>query len=373
MIYYLMNKDIKVLSFEITEQFGIKNIYVKEVYQEDLIPVPLQNSNPLQWLNSRFAISKRTNIRTHFIRAGIITLNDRIAYTNCISLTDTYWVKKEDDERNWDILSPYKNPPNETMADYAFGKDHRTDDIPITKSPDFSLGGSFPKCWRAMDDKIYLYKAGSRGAFNSGNEPYSEIFVSELAQKMEIDSVVYELVTFNDITCTRCGNICSEDRSMYTFNQYFPDVNCYKDLFFLDFGENIHVSHQKLADMLLLDFLTLNIDRHFDNISVLVSADTQTLLGIAPVYDYNLALMPYYVPAVDGTIDHYINNHDIYQYCKDDTLFDDMFRMIVSMTSAGYIRSKLSLMQDMAFIGNRSDIAAKIVERQLNRAHWLLK
>ena len=51
-----------------------------------------------------------------------------------------------------------------------------------------------PKGWRFIEgDGIYLYKGGTSGAANTGNEPYSEYYASQIAQAMGLNAVVYEL------------------------------------------------------------------------------------------------------------------------------------------------------------------------------------
>ena len=43
-------------------------------------------------------------------------------------------------------------------------------------SPEFTTNGMLPKCWRRMENKIYLYKGATSGAANTGMEPYSELY-----------------------------------------------------------------------------------------------------------------------------------------------------------------------------------------------------
>ena len=44
-----------------------------------------------------------------------------------------------------------------------------------------------PKAWRFIEGEgIYLYKGGTFGAANTGNEPYSEFYASQVAQAIDV-------------------------------------------------------------------------------------------------------------------------------------------------------------------------------------------
>ena len=53
----------------------------------------------------------------------------------------------------------------------------------FTTSSEPTTNGMLPKGWRFIGggDGIYLYKGGTSGAANTGNEPYSEFYASQIA------------------------------------------------------------------------------------------------------------------------------------------------------------------------------------------------
>ena len=53
------------------------------------------------------------------------------------------------------------------------------------------------------------------------------------------------------------------------------------------------------VDMLFLDCLLLNTDRHFSNIEFFVNNDTLKVLDIAPIFDNNYALLPRFIEGYD--------------------------------------------------------------------------
>ncbi len=60
-------------------------------------------------------------------------------------------------------------------------------------SPELTTNGMLAKCWRRIDGKIYLYKAGTSGCANLGKEPYSEYYASQIAKTMGINQFSYNL------------------------------------------------------------------------------------------------------------------------------------------------------------------------------------
>ena len=78
-------------------------------------------------------------------------------------------------------------------------------DAAFTTSPELTTNGMLPKAWRFIDGEgIYLYKGGTFGAANTGNEPYSEFYASQVAQAMGLDAVAYELENWKGILASRC-------------------------------------------------------------------------------------------------------------------------------------------------------------------------
>ncbi len=359
----MMNKDVEVLSFTIDSTSGLEVISSVAMKRADLLPLSLRITKSLQhWLDSRLILSHRHDVRAMFRALGVNTLSDIILCTNCISLFDTYWVKSAlHPKKKWNAVSPYRNPLNRTIAEFSF-TGSRVNGKRITHSPDLSTGGNFPKCWKKVDGEIYLYKAGSSGALNSGQEPYSEVLASALADRMGMNHVRYQLAVYKKTLVTRCKNICTEEVGICSIAEAMGDVT-YQELL-------ERFPSKQLTDMLLLDYLTMNPDRHLNNISVLVRNDTQEILGIAPIYDNNLALLPYYMPS-DGTIENYVDNDNGCICAADNSTFAELLELIKSPYVANQIRSLKGYRFPSAI--PRAGIADEVLQRQVSRAEQQLK
>ena len=75
----------------------------------------------------------------------------------------------------------------------------------FSTSSELITKGMLRKAWRFVeDDGNYLYKGGTEGAANTGNEPYSEYYACQIADKMGIGCVQYDLENWKGILASKC-------------------------------------------------------------------------------------------------------------------------------------------------------------------------
>ena len=102
MLYCLMNKDKIVATFN-SDTNGVLNF--DAVY--DILPLGFNNIN--SWLKYRNA-KKYNYFASSVLRQ--LGCRDNATYidkTHCISTNDTYWMKRANDEVQWDDVSPFRN------------------------------------------------------------------------------------------------------------------------------------------------------------------------------------------------------------------------------------------------------------------------
>lgn len=58
--------------------------------------------------------------------------------------------------------------------------------------------------------------------------------------------------------------------------------------------------------MFVIDAVIMNEDRHKNNFGFLVENDTQTIVGMAPLFDHNVSLLPYAMKDNFDNIDSYL-------------------------------------------------------------------
>ena len=360
--FYIMNKDVQVAEFIVSSE-PYPQLNITEIFIDSLLPLPIYAIGFNKWLDNRLILSHRRNVMKMFAQIGITKLEDVLVVTKGISLNDTYWVKEAGSRITWKGISPYTNPLNKEIADYSF--DRTVEGKNITHSPDFATSGHYPKCWKRINGNLYLIKAGSSGHATAGNEPYSEIYAYKLAKQLGIDCIEYKFIKYKGVNATRCLNMCTEEVGIYPFYEVFPNILTYSNI--LDVFNQDKKSQTQVLDMLLLDYLTLNTDRHLGNISLFVTNATQQLLCVTPVYDNNISFLPNYLEQFDGNIDNYLNNkYDGKEaLTADGTSFEDMFALI----DCTYIRNKLKALQGFTFKEGlpRDKVANQVLKRQLSK------
>ena len=350
--FLLLNKDVEVAVLSVNR--GEISVLFKEekILRRDLIPRDMREIQ--KWIEGRYVLSYRNDIRVFFRMLGISCIEDFIEITNCVSLKDTYWVKSLNSRKTWKDVSPYSNPLNKLIADYSFSR--KINGKTVTGSPDFSTDGNFPKCWKRVNGELYLYKAGSSGACNAGNEPYSEVYASMIAKRMGIQTVNYDISTYKGVTVSRCKCMTNENIGLISYRELYDSQIC-------DFKELLNSvpenCKRNIVDMLLLDYVTCNIDRHYGNIGLLISNETNKVLGFSPLYDHNLSCIPYYIESDD--IEAYINS----QFAKDGRTWSTLFGLV----DCSYTRAKLRKLVGVKFnLGYKRDrIVNKMIRIQLNR------
>ena len=171
MLYQLMNKDKVVATYK--ESKEVDEYYYELVKQEDsYLPIGFLNIN--DWIDGRQIAKHRVAIQKLMRDIGMTTRHDFIGMARCLSLTDTFWMKREDENLKWENVSLYQNPFDDVIARIAFDGTGMFGRQNSPTSPEFATSGSFEKCWIREKDEISLLKRGSSGFANTGFEPYSE-------------------------------------------------------------------------------------------------------------------------------------------------------------------------------------------------------
>ena len=126
---------------------------------------------------------------------------------------------------------------------------------------------------------------------NTGMEPYSEFYASQIANSMGINHVEYKLVKWKKNICSVCelfNNIDISYVPMYKFIKNKDIKNTAN--FLLNLGQDYY---DAFVDMLVFDALIFNTDRHYGNFGLLVDNKTNKPIKFAPLFDHGLSLFNY--------------------------------------------------------------------------------
>ncbi len=295
--YYLLNKN------NILATFHVEPMLQEAVIDQQFIQLPEWFGDLGTFISNRRAPKHRENMKELLRLGGCDTLKGFLDISHALSLVDTFWVKPTDSTLCWEDLSLYSHPFNETIARTAFEGGLHGRQFSTT-SPEYGTDGSFAKCWIREDGTIKMLKRGSSGARNAGLEPYSEYYASQLVGAFTKEFVRYDLRAHESRLCSVCDIFTSET---YGFLPYAA----------VDRGNSTALSvlrkmrelglEAEIRMMFVADAVILNEDRHKNNFGFIVNNKTQTIEGMAPLFDHNISLLPYAEEEDFAKIDEYLS------------------------------------------------------------------
>ena len=286
----LKHRDKELLRFDWIEPQGVRIVSVKEVNRR-FLPIDFEgevsDENLWKWLSRRVVPRNRRNIDALMASTGLDARNVRGIIEICrgLSLNDVHWVVPNGFKGKWKDCNLYDNEFSHAIALTAFnGMGSSIECLNWISSPEFSTNGMLAKCWRRINGKVCLFKSGAEGGANTGFEPYSEYYASQIAAAMGLDHVEYSLNKFKGYLCSTCNIFTSDEFG------YLPAGRI------LSVDEALN--DERFADIFFFDALIFNTDRHLGNFGYLVNNDTNEIVGAAPIFDngYGLFSLALYRP-----------------------------------------------------------------------------
>lgn len=202
---------------------------------------------------------------------------------HCVSLTDVYWVKKEEEKITFSELNLYDHPLNDAIVELSLkGRPMTVTNQEL--APDLSTKGCFPKAWIRKKQGFKLLKDGGDDAVRR------ELLASEICQCFDIPQVIYTRGEYDGEAVTESEIITSKEYSMiskmafdiYAVNHDVETIEYCKELDEVTyFGMNI------------LDYLVGNTDRHPENWGFLVDNKSNQCISLYPVMDFNQSFLAY--------------------------------------------------------------------------------
>ena len=220
-----------------------------------------------------------------------------------LSLNDSYWVVPQGFTGTFAQYNLYENRFSEILSLVAYTGIGQSD-AAFTTSPELTTNGMLPKAWRFIEGEgIYLYKGGTFGAANTGNEPYSEFYASQVAQAMGLDAVAYELENWKGILASRCKLFTDINPAYIPIGRIVREGGLKACLeYYRQLGPE---AYEQIKSMLVFDAMIYNEDRHFGNFGVLRDNHTGKVTGAAPVFDNGMSLFNFAMPEDFQDLDSY--------------------------------------------------------------------
>lgn len=294
MNYELRHFDTPLIRFTATEDSSMPEITILWVNEAEkrLLPLDLSltGDSIAKWLKSRTIPKNRAYVH-NFLSKCNLNLNrpmNIIKVSKGLSLNDCYWVVEEGFSGSFEKYNLYDNRFSQILARIAFTGYGSSVRSSLASCPEFTTNGMLPKCWRRVAGEIKLYKGGTSGASNTGNEPYCEYYAAQIAKELGISAIDYGLSKWEGELCSTCVLFTSKE---YAFLPVGKVVTSGGMEAVTSYYEKMGAAYAKaLADMLVLDAIICNTDRHFGNFGFLVDNRTNEIVAPAPLFDHGNSL-----------------------------------------------------------------------------------
>lgn len=300
--YTLMHKDVPVVDLLLDADGTV--ISAGKVISADHLPIgTVSKKNHLnlamfrRWFRGRSIPASRAGfqqlLKTLEQDYGILTSSaDLVLKCYALSLSDQYWVQPKNSGLEWKDINFYANSFSDDIGRLLVGQASLAESINLC-SPNNTSDGWLPKKWVVMDNERFLMK-GAKKPYQQ--EPFNEVIASMVCDALKIPYTPYKILKRDSNFYSLCPNMTSESTELIP--AYYiscilakrPNELLYHH--FLRCCDTLQIPNakQQIDKMILLDYLMVNTDRHFNNFGALRNSETLEWIGIAPIYDTGTSL-----------------------------------------------------------------------------------
>lgn len=298
MNYCLMHKNVFVALLELDEETGFIQ-KTKALYESKHLPCGVKVVNGLpdraalnDWWLERSIPASRSGIARALEILELKTTRMLLLRCFGLSLSDQYWMKPEGIALEWGQVNFFENAFSEDIGNVLLGKTNKATGLDFS-SPDNTSDGCLKKCWKIVGGKRVLLKSGSN-PFQQ--QPFNEVIATAVARRLHIPHVEYKLLWDDDMPYSICEDFIDShtelvsawrimqgkkrDNSTSLYRHY---INCCEEL-------GIKNIVQAVNQMIVLDYIVANEDRHQNNFGLIRNADTLQWIGAAPIFDSGSSL-----------------------------------------------------------------------------------
>ena len=288
------NKNYEILSGNtVVAVWQNGNLIVKN---NNLLPMYLKRiSNADMWLETRAIDSHRANSRLLKKALRLAEKDDvsTVAHVNAATITDNYWIREIGSELTYDDIKFSDDYFSNLALKGNYDSFNRAASSNKSRTPELTNTGSFEKCWKLRNGKWWMYKRANH------SEMFSELFVYELGIALGFNMAVYErgdgYIKSLDFTDSASVNFEPASTFMGDNEDYIDVVKALKN-----------ICPEVIPDyirLIFMDTIVANPDRHTNNFGLLRDTQTGKIIGFAPNYDNNMALIARGYPSKPGSKD----------------------------------------------------------------------
>ena len=250
-----------------------------------LLPLYLKRTRDVEsWLRSRAIDPHRTNslLLKKTLRLSAANDAEVALRVSAASITDTYWFRNVNSGQKYEDVR-FKANYFDKLALYG---DPDCFNQPYSPTPELTNIGSFEKCWRLTNGKWWMVKQGN------SLERFSELFIYIMGQMLGFPMAQYQvedgIIISPDFTDGAAVNYEAADGIVGDDEDYGYNFEAFWSL-----SPELAAQYMQIIYM---DTLCFNMDRHTKNYGVLRNVDSGDILRMAPNFDNNIALFARGIP-----------------------------------------------------------------------------
>ena len=291
-------RNYEIFSGEIL--VAVWNDNVLTVVNADLIPMYLKyNQDADRWLASRAIDHRRPNSRLLKKALRLVEKDDisSVIHVNGAKITDNYWIREVGSDLTYSDVKFSDDYFSNLALKGNYDSFNKAANSKRSKTPELTNVGSFEKCWKLRNGKWWMYKKASH------DEMFSELFVYELGCALGMNMAVYQRgdACIKSLDFTEAARVNFEPASTFMGDNedYIDVVKALEKICPNAIPDYIR--------MIFMDTICANPDRHTNNFGLLRDTQTGELIGFAPNYDNNMALISRGYPSKPGSKDMLIS------------------------------------------------------------------
>lgn len=274
------------------EKYEITDI--GEIIENERLPFNINDKNNKveiavkvnNWIKARGLSDSRKDIKEIKNIFNVDDKNELIIKAYCLNLTDHFWIQKDKNNIKWENVNYFDNDFDKVLQKGNF--DHSIDKNVKNPTPNFCVDGSIQKRWVIIDGERVLLKGSM---YQIMQEPFNEKIVSLILDEFGIEHVHYDQKRNSDeIPYSECKTM--SDRDIEFINAYwviesenYEKKDTYTHYIDICNKNNLCKAKEKVDEMIAIDFLIGNNDRHKGNFGIMRDANTLNWISMAKIFD----------------------------------------------------------------------------------------
>ena len=282
----LMHKDIPVAKIEMRGTAIAEFVLLNKEHMPTGLSERLIRAQFPKWLAARTIPQNRQGREK--IQRVIGDIGEAAVKSMVVSLTDCYWLKPDGSNLVWRDVNFHDNGFSDQLSDVVTG-DASNITVSDFRLPDLTTDGVLEKTWMHSGNTPVLLKRGNLPGTTNNLLSANEVIASAIGERLGISIVPYSTVYIREEALCGCPCFISDSNVEFVSAHYVcSEYRVYGPDLFTWFVQ--HGTEKEIKDLIFLDHLIHNTDRHEKNFGILRDPDSLQILGMAPIFDSGTSL-----------------------------------------------------------------------------------